>query len=169
MLQQAETMRGAAFGPSPLGPSPIEALAAAAQWQPRLRRTVLTHLADALNVPDGGFSLRLGSGEEARSGFAVSIYPKHEQRFDGQVSKSDIARFLAHRARHVRRADIVLGGWRCPHTHLAFLDFSIVVPSREQALALARVHGQRAIWDFAACESITVRRPADSSQLGGQR
>lgn len=116
--------------------------------------SVLVHLADALSVADGGFSVAVGSCSDVRIGFAVSVFPKCEERIAGPVAQARIAQYLKAHAALLIRQDVVLGGWRSPDDGAAYLDVSVVVPSQEQALALAEENGQVAIWDFAACKSI---------------
>ena len=121
-----------------------------------LPTTVLVHLADALSVPDGGFSVTVRNWVDARAGFAVSVAPRLEQRFPGSVVHEDIERYVSEHAAMLTRPDALLGGWRNPDTGIAHLDVSIVVPGRCQAFALARSRGQLAIWDFARQVSVPV-------------
>jgi hypothetical protein len=121
-----------------------------------LPATVLVHLADALSVPDGGFSVTAGSWKDARTGFAVSITPEFEQRLSGSVTHEDIEQYVSRYAGVLARSDVLLGGWRNPDDGFAYLDVSIVVHSRRQALVLARTHDQLAIWDFARRVSVPV-------------
>jgi hypothetical protein len=122
----------------------------------KVAEAVLIHMSDALSVRDGGFSVHIGSGAAAREGFAVSIYPQFERRVRGLVTVQYLAGFVTEHALPLTRPDVVFGGWRDPRSTIAYLDLSIVVPDRAQALRLARLHGQRAIWDFASAESICV-------------
>lgn len=124
---------------------------------------VLIHLADALTVPDGGFSVSVGDWRDVCSGYAVSIFPECEQRITGPDVQARIARFLVAHAQLLRRPDFVLGGWRSPEDDVIFLDVSIVVPTRAEAVALAQENGQLAVWDFAACQSIPLVREGPSS------
>lgn len=118
--------------------------------------SVLIHLADALTVPDGGFSVSVESWRDARVGYAVSVFPDCEERITGNVRESRIARYLAANAPLLAKPNVVLGGWRNPEDNAVYLDVSIVVPTRAEAVALAKAHGQVAIWDFAACRSIPL-------------
>jgi hypothetical protein len=133
-----------------------------------LPASVLVHLADALSVPDGGFSVSVEHWRDARTGYAVSVFPECEERISGPLVPARIARYLSARAPLLARPDVVLGGWRNPEDGTTYLDVSIVVPTRAQAIVLAEENSQVAIWDFAACKSIPLqttetrsrRRPA---------
>jgi len=121
-----------------------------------LLSAVLVHLADSLSVPDGGFSVTVRDWMDARAGFAVSVVPEFEQRLPGSVTPEDIERYASRHAKVLDHPDILLGGWRNPEDRLAYLDVSVVVRNRRQALVLARTHDQLAIWDFARQVSIPV-------------
>jgi hypothetical protein len=136
-----------------------------------LPSAVLIHLADALSVPDGGFSVAVASWSDVRAGFAVSAIPECEQQLAGPVTHEDIEHYVSDHAAMLARHDVVLGGWRSPDNGLAYLDVSIVVRSRRQALALAREHDQLAIWDFAHSQSVPIvssgTGPRSVSRLSG--
>ena len=117
---------------------------------------VLVHLVDALSVPDGGFSVTVKNWMDARAGFAVSVAPECEQQLSGSVTHEDIERYVSDHAAMLAHSDVLLGGWRNPDDGLAYLDVSIIVRSRRQALALARKHDQLAIWDFAHNRSVPI-------------
>jgi hypothetical protein len=121
-----------------------------------LPSALLVHLADALSVPDGGFSMTVAGWHDVRAGFAVSVVPQCEQLIFGLVTPEDIERYVSDRAATLAHPHVVLGGWRCPDSGLAYLDVSVVIRSRRQALALARKHSQVAIWDFANSESVPI-------------
>jgi hypothetical protein len=118
--------------------------------------TVLIHLADALTVPDGGFSVAIGSWKDMRTGYAVSVFPEHEYCASGLISQEDIERYIRDRAVLLAHPHVVLGGWRSPGDGLVYLDVSVIVPTHDAALTLARAYGQRAVWDFAVCKSISI-------------
>ena len=116
----------------------------------------LIHLADALSVPDGGFSVVIASWRDVWAGFAVSVFPEYEQQLAGPVAHDDIARHVSDYWATLAHPHVVLGGWRNPDDGLAYLDVSVVVSSRDQALALARNNDQLAIWDFANGQSVPI-------------
>jgi hypothetical protein len=121
-----------------------------------LSSAALIHLADALTVPDGGFSVAVESWKDIRTGYAVSVFPEHEYCASSLVSHEDIERYVSDHAALLARPHVVLGGWRSPEDGFAYLDVSVVVPTRDAALTFAREYGQKAIWDFAGCESIPI-------------
>ena len=132
----------------------------------RVPPVVLTRLSDALSVSDGGFSIHVTTLTEAHSGYAVSTFPEFEYCAPGPVSRDDIAAYMASHAAVLASPDVVFGGWRSSGTGLAYLDISVLVPTRGAALRLARSHSQHAIWDFESCESISVHHTNDQSTYG---
>jgi hypothetical protein len=121
-----------------------------------LSSAFLMHLADALTVPDGGFSVTIGKWKDMRTGYAVSVFPQYEYRASGLISHEDIERYIRDRAALLAHPHVVLGGWRSPEDGLAYLDVSVVVLNLDTALALARTCGQRAVWNFSVCKSISI-------------
>lgn len=121
----------------------------------------LSALADALTVPDGGFSIVAATGENVTSGYAVSIYPERERIITGGVTGEDLADYLREHADALTLPGRVFGGWRDPASGAAFLDVSVTTRDLPTALALARSHGQLAVFDFAALTSI----PTDAATL----
>lgn len=128
----------------------------------------LIRLADALSVSDGGFSVTVRGWRDVRNGYAVSVFPKHEQRLRGVVSGSDLAAYAAKHARMLASPDVVFGGWRNPDDGIAYLDVSIVTSRKGQALELAQRHNQVSVWDFGTCTSVPVITLGRGSRGGGR-
>lgn len=122
----------------------------------------LSALADALTVPDGGFSIIPATGENVTSGYAVSIYPERERIIPGRVATDDLADYLRKHAEVLALPGRVFGGWRDPASGAAFLDVSVITRDLSDALTLAHAHGQLAVFDFAALVSIPTH-PASLS------
>lgn len=113
-------------------------------------------LADALSVPDGGFSVEAFRGRDIRSGYAVAVHPDREQQISGPVRAEDVKAYVFANADVLAKAGAVFGGWRNPSDGVAYLDVTRVVATRAQAEALARKHNQLAYYDFAAGVSVPV-------------
>lgn len=129
----------------------------------------LTRLADALSVPDGGFSVDVATGADCRSGYAVAVYPALERRIAGRVSSVHLMAYVVAHRSILARPRAVFGGWRNPADQVAYLDISTVVPDWELALALATAYAQSAIWDFARGMSISLRPRRTSNEPGCKR
>jgi hypothetical protein len=112
-----------------------------------------TRLADALTVPDGGFTVTR-DGHDVTSGYALSTSPDHERTYAGTVSAADVLAYATEHAAALSAPGAVFGGWRDPDTGVAYLDVSIVVSDRDEALTLARVHDQLAVFDLDHGESV---------------
>jgi hypothetical protein len=113
-------------------------------------------MADALSVPDGGFSVDLRDGSHVRTGFAVAVHPECERVFDGTCTDADIREYLGTAHRALALPGRVLGGWRDPVTGRVYLDVSVVARTLADAMALARDNGQLAVFDFAGMVSVPV-------------
>ncbi|MFE5505426.1 hypothetical protein ACFQ73_22910 [Amycolatopsis japonica] len=125
----------------------------------------LAAMADALTVPDGGFTVDPATGDAARTGYAVAVHPECEHICDGRVTADDLADYLT-RTRHVLALPgRVFGGWCDPGTRRVYLDVSAVVATLSAALELGRIAGQRAVFDLDAAASIPVP-PAPSPVAG---
>ncbi len=103
-------------------------------------------------LANGGATVSL-EGFEPSEGFAVSIYPyrgicKPLHMVDAHVISSWISRNLE----WLSRADHYVGAW-LDHGFL-YLDISIIVSDRDEAIALGRAHDQLSIFDFSTFESI---------------
>ncbi|MGY6655367.1 hypothetical protein ACXIZN_24715 [Amycolatopsis sp. TRM77291] len=114
----------------------------------------ISAMADALSVPDGGFSVNPDDGSDVRTGFAVAVHPECEQVFDGPVTSSDLHEYIAQAKDALSLPGRILGGWRDPATGRVYLDVSVVTVGLSEAMALARETVQLAIFDFSAMESI---------------
>lgn len=113
-------------------------------------------LADALSVPDGGFSVNPLTGSEVISGYAVAVHPDREQCIAGRVSPAEVSAYVFANADLLARHGVVLSGWRNPDDGVAYLDVSRVVRSRAEAVRLAHGHNQLVYWDFTAGVSVPV-------------
>jgi hypothetical protein len=113
-------------------------------------------LAKALDTPDGGFSVNTKTGENVTSGYALSIYPEFERQIKGRVTAREIERYMWDHSEDLAVENVVFGGWRDPETGIAFLDVSMVINDRTEALRLARQYDQLAVFDFATMESVPV-------------
>lgn len=127
----------------------------------RIPESVTIHLADALSVPDGGFTVRPLGLTDVRTGYAVSPYPQFEHCIADVVTPDDIERYLADHTSALAEPHTLFGGWRNPEDGLAYLDVSVLIPARASALIVAREAGQSTIWDFRTCSSVLVRDHED--------
>ncbi|MEV6242706.1 hypothetical protein [Lentzea sp. NPDC051838] len=113
-------------------------------------------IADALSVPDGGFSLDPTDGSDVRCGYAVAVHPELERVYERRVTGVDIHEYVAQAQDALSLPGRVLGGWCDPETGRAYLDVSVVTADLSEAMALAVKAEQLAIFDFSAMESIPV-------------
>lgn len=123
----------------------------------------LAAMAAALSVPDGGFTVDPDTSTDARTGYAVSIYPACERVYLRRVTADDLADYLTLTPAFfaLMRPGRVFGGWRDPDTGRIHLDVSAVLPTVDAAFDLGRRAGQLAVFDLAAGHSIPI--PAHTS------
>ncbi|WP_143028065.1 hypothetical protein [Lentzea albidocapillata] len=120
----------------------------------------ISAMADALSVPDGGFSVDPSDGSDVCAGYAVAVHPEHEHVFDGRVTSNDLHEYIARAKDALTLPGRVLGGWCDPDTGRVYLDVSIVTVDLSEAMMLARATAQVAIFDFSAMVSVPVAVPA---------
>ena len=116
----------------------------------------ISAMADALSVPDGGFTVNQGDGSDVRTGYAVAVHPERERIFDRNVTSNDLHEYIADAKDALSLPGRVLGGWRDPVAGRVYLDVSVVTASLSEAMTLARTTAQIAIFDLSAMESIPV-------------
>ncbi|MGI5506474.1 hypothetical protein [Lentzea sp. CA-135723] len=117
-------------------------------------------IADALSVPDGGFSIDPVGGSDVRRGYAVAVHPEHERVYERRVTSGDIHEYIAQVVDVLSLPGRVLGGWCDPSTGCVYLDVSVVTADRSEAMELALKTDQLAIFDFSAMASIPVSAPS---------
>jgi hypothetical protein len=116
----------------------------------------ISAMADALSVPDGGFSVDPSNGSDVRTGYAVAVHPEHEHIFDGPVTSNDLHEYIARAKDALMLPGRILGGWHEPGTGRVYLDISVVTADLSEAMTLARATAQKAIFDFSAMASVPV-------------
>lgn len=122
-----------------------------AEWSTRL-----LSLADALSVPDGGFSVDPITGADIRTGYAVAVHPEHEHVLTHSVTAGDLIEYLARVAATLALPGRILGGWHDPTSGAVYLDVSVVTSALSDALSLGIRYHQLAVFDLASMESVSA-------------
>jgi len=123
-------------------------------WQEELHGS-LHSLVEALQVPDGGFTVNAWTLAPITGGYAVSEHPEL-QRILGSVREGDLLEYLLTHGEIAEREGNAFGGWTDPADGRIYLDVTTVVDDLDQALKLARENDQLAVWDFASQKSIST-------------
>lgn len=113
-------------------------------------------LADAVQElvrPDGGFSLNPGTLQSVRGGYAVSIFPERTITL-ARVGEGDLLEFLLRNSDVLVSGCTVFGGWHDPADHRIYLDASVIMTDRAEALRIGRENDQLAVWSFDEGRSI---------------
>jgi GNAT superfamily N-acetyltransferase len=117
-----------------------------------IQRGHVAKAVEAAKEPDGGFTLNRDlTPDTGKEGFAVALAPYEERVPAAEFTPKDLRSYEArHRALLERDPSLRVGGWHNPKDGLVYLDVSRVLPTREEALAFAREHGQLSAFDRAA-------------------
>jgi hypothetical protein len=111
-------------------------------------------LADQANE-NGGFTYNPTADTMPETGFAVSIFKNLEVKLDhNQLSAFDIVNYMTRNMTTLKNTSACLGGWK--NEGRWYLDISVVVGTKAEALTLAKENNQLAIFDLGRGESIAV-------------
>ncbi len=113
-------------------------------------------LADALSVPDGGFTIDVVTGHRPRTGYMVSIFLERELILSNPVEAMDLIEYVTDHGDLLDEAGSYFGGWQDPATGRVHLDISVRVSTPERAARLANAHQQLAYFDLVVGQSIAV-------------
>ena len=106
------------------------------------------------DLKEGGFTRHIPTGKVPTTGYSVAL-PGHEQHTP--LSKVNARWVRNYRRQHqaaLNRAETSWGGW--VYDGDAYLDVSVIVKDRAQAIALGVKYKQIAIWDIEQGEEITI-------------
>lgn len=103
----------------------------------------------------GGFTLRADNGDSApSSGYVVSLSGNEVTIPENTLQPADIVEYFVNRST-IRD---YFGGWI--DNGLTYLDVSVIIPSLESAIQLAKENSQIAIYDLSAGRSIKLETVA---------
>jgi hypothetical protein len=120
----------------------------AAFEKPGLASTLLSRL-----IAEEGFSYQPVKGQSPTTGYMVSRYKRRELVLGAdKVTPKDIESYSRKNQDLLSRPDHYFGAWI--DNKKVYLDVSVNVPTREQALKLARQHKQEGIWDVKEFKTI---------------
>lgn len=102
----------------------------------------------------GGFTVN-ARGLMPAAGFMVS-YAGYEKSFDAaSFDARDILEYVTQYREELSKAGACLGGWYDnEESKRIYLDISVCIPDRVEAITAGKLNGQRAIFDIAAGESV---------------
>lgn len=112
-------------------------------------------LATALAV-SGGFTLDVRTMTHPSSGYVVSTCPEHEHTIAGIADSVEIARYLYRHSILLHEPGKLLGAWLDRETGTTYLDVVSIVPTYEEAVALAEKHGQLAVYHLDTATELRI-------------
>jgi len=93
----------------------------------------------------GGYSANPHTGAEPESGYMVSRWG-HEEQVPGTAQPEDIGGYLERHGEHMRDPSSYHGAWQSEGT--TFLDESVNIEGRREAMDYGREHAQRAVFNL---------------------
>ena len=117
--------------------------------------TNLSELAGVANN-DGGFTYNPMGDFFPSSGFAVGIFKNKEKRIASPIlSTEHLAEFVEFVEDQLRVPGCCIGGWLV--AGIWYLDVSVLMPTFESAIELAKEHDQIAIYNLSTHETIYLK------------
>jgi len=93
----------------------------------------------------GGYSANPHTGSQPDSGWMVSRFG-HEEQVEGTADASKIDAYLERHGEHMMSPDVYHGAWQSEGK--TFLDESVNVESRKEAMEMGRENAQRAVFNL---------------------
>lgn len=102
-----------------------------------------------------GFSYSILTNSSPTSGFMVSIDKKNELVYKlKDFSGKDIDKYIKDHQKELSLKDSYVGGWVNKRKRKVYLDVSIHVNTREEAIALGRKNNQEAFYDVVKGKTV---------------
>lgn len=137
-------------------PTPVSKLGA---WKLAINMTPrhISSVLDLLAPPGGGFTLHpdlTAYSPDLRYVVAVKGFTYTVD--SSKLRPEDFTRYFDANQRIAKRDGLFIGGWHDEQDGLIYFDVSELVASREEALALGKERGEKAIYDSLKGEEIRV-------------
>lgn len=104
-----------------------------------------------------GATVQVDTGESPGTGMGVSIAPQRCCVFSEMPTPDEVMEFVFTNIDYLEQDDLYLGGWRDADDGRWYLDITRVVLGPLAAASLARLHGQKAIYNFDSHNVIEVK------------
>ncbi len=108
-------------------------------------------------LENGGFTYNIKDGSFASDGFAVAVYNDKEYIFeaaDEYEALAGIVQYTANNMQTLLEKNVFLGGWVDDGN--VYLDCSVVLQDKNEAIELGKTHKQLAIFDLSTFEEIRL-------------
>jgi len=115
---------------------------------------------EAIHQADGGFTYHTATGEQPKTGFALSLHKDREKILPAKdVSVVALAEYTVKNIDLLSQSGNYLGGWHNPEDGMAYLDVSTIVQDAAEAERLGRAAKQLAYFDLKNGKSVTIEYP----------
>jgi len=88
-----------------------------------------------------------------KHGYAVSLTDNAFKPFSLEATRTNARKLKAY-AKRMNLQSYYLGYWLDKQTGTAYLDLSIILQKKAEAMTLARIFNQKAIFNFSTMESV---------------
>jgi len=114
-------------------------------------------LLDAINEPDGGFSIHDHIGDGPTTGYMVSMNKNTERDFAAKDLTADhIRQYQEDHADELSQAGYYFGAWHNPEDGRVYLDVSKNFKDKDEAMKAAKGADQIAIFDLSTFNSVVT-------------
>lgn len=103
-------------------------------------------------IANGGCSINIGNHKSADSGYMVAISGNELKLSLDNFNEKEIQNYILSKDIILNKKDVYLGTWI--DNNIVYLDTSICVQDKEEALKIAKSSGELAIYDIEKGESI---------------
>jgi len=114
-------------------------------------------LLDAINEPDGGFSIHDHIGDGPTTGYMVSLNKSTERDFPvSELSADHIRQYQEDHADELSQPGTYFGAWHNPSDGRVYLDVSTNFKDKDEAMKAAKKADQIAIFDLSTFDSLVT-------------
>jgi hypothetical protein len=125
-----------------------------------------SELMDRLAEPDGGFTINPRDGSDVTSGYAVAAYKQRSKEIPiEEVSEVTLQSYVEANADLLSVSGNMFGGWHDPDTGHVWLDVSRVTSDKDEAISIAQLTNQIAIFDLDSGQSVSTGGTGRKQQL----
>ena len=99
-------------------------------------------------LPIGGYSAKLDTLEEPKSGYMVAIKTLAIYPNISSVNVHEMTSILREEAEKLDSSLLYIGSWKNPESGQCYFEISVNIDDLNKALNIANIHNQKYIWDI---------------------
>jgi hypothetical protein len=110
----------------------------------------------------GGFTNQPFSGENPKTGFALSLFPEREEAIKcAEFDPGDIHTYIGANKDALKQEGNYLGAWHDVETGIVYLDVSKITPSADEAFRLCQQYSQEGYYDLGTTSTVITKDEAE--------